>query len=230
MSKNILIVGGGAPNRFGNIFVLKAREEGHRVINLTHQDRNTGNPDDVVMNFWDENNINDTIKGLNDKLSHIDIIIFNQNSSAYPATVEDLNSQPNMSFYMEILRTSIIIPHMILATLKPKMSEGSKVFFMTSGMGWEYDKFYDMPAVGYAGVKSWQAHMSTKLGNFRDKKITYICINPFFVYTEADFYETKFMPTYNFILETKDEFNAKIVELNFTTKQYQEVKIRKESK
>jgi len=212
MRKNILIFGGGTKNKIGNMFVLKARAAGHRVVNVSHKDHGFDNPDDIVMDYNSFNDIKATANKLLEKLDHIDIVIFNQNPSAYPFSIEEIHGEPCEISYKNLFMGVMVVPHMMLSKLSSIMNDGSKVVFMVSSMAWNYD--IDFPTVGYPGIKSMLTHFMKKLSRFRTKKITYTGLHPILIQDHPNFYEELFLPIYNFILTFEDEYNGRIVEIH----------------
>lgn len=214
MNKNILVFGGGSPNKFGNMFVTEARKAGHTVINVSHKDYGTDHPDDLVL-YYRNNNIKglETIsnKILEKFQTKIHLILFNQNPTAYPFTVGELRKLPSTRYYYDLIYGHIMVPHYILSVLDCRLDERSKVMFMASMMAWNYNA--DSAAVGYPGIKSMLAHMMKKLSKSRIKKVTYSMVHPNLGYNEPNFYETTFQPLYDHILNHDDTYNGKIINM-----------------
>ena len=94
MSKNILVVGAGNPDKFGQHFVKKTREEGNRVIVFSHKNHNTSNVDDRHINYNDtaqvknkcvEADMNDVEKAFNSEefINIVDAINLTSNKYNY---------------------------------------------------------------------------------------------------------------------------------------------------
>lgn len=209
---NIIIFGGGAPgtNRFGSQFVKKARDEGHRVINVSHQDYNTGNADDMYISYYDMEQTKSVVEKIKESMSVVDILYFNQNGEAYPHEETDIFSEPSVLKYNNLLQTIIIIPHYVISKLYPdNLIEGSKVLFASSCMAFQYKRTSAPSAVGYPGGKSLLTHFMASAARCRAKKVTFSAICPGFVYSNS-LYDKCFEITYNYILNHNDSSNGKI--------------------
>lgn len=213
MSKNIIIFGGGEPdtNKFGGGFIRKAREEGHRVINVSHRDHGSSNPDDTHINYFDLQNTKNILNQIKESMPIVDILYFNQNGEAYPHVPEDLFSEPIISKYQNLIHTALIIPQLVVSQLYPEnLIEGSKVLFASSMMAFQYERKHYSSAVGYPGAKGFMTHYMSSLARHRTKNVTFSAICPAFLYKYPKLYESSFDITYDYILNHDDSSNGKI--------------------
>ena len=211
MSKNILVVGGGTPGKFGNQFVNKAREDGHRVVNFSHKDHNTGHVDDRHINYNDVKQIKTKCAELASEMPVIDIILFNQNGAGYPGITEQLFKEPNLLEYNQTITRAVAVPHQIIVSLYNSLNTGSKVVYMGSTMSFLYDRENYIEHVGYPSAKSFAMHLISAMAKCRTKEITFSCMCPYFLYHKPDVYKNIFEQTYNYILNHDDSYNGKIV-------------------
>jgi NAD(P)-dependent dehydrogenase (short-subunit alcohol dehydrogenase family) len=211
--KNIVVVGGGTPNRFGNDFVKKAKEEGHNVIVISHKDHGYDDEDFLWIDFKKQyyNNFDIVIDKIRDRFEKIDIIFFNQNGRFYPSSEDELFSTPNYQPYIEGMNIHVIVPHEILIGLLPNLDDGSKVVFTSSTMAFELNRKNYTAGAGYAGLKGYVNHLMYSLAMHRPKKITFSSIMPHYDYLNPNTYKLQFGTTYNYILEHDDSNNGKIV-------------------
>ena len=211
MSKNILVVGGGTPDKFGNQFVKKARDDGNRVINFSHKDYNTNHIDDRHINYSDPKQVKSRCLELSGELSVIDIILFNQNGSGYPGLANQLFKEPNPAEYIQTINRAVTIPHQIIASLYDNLIVGSKVVYMGSTMSFQYERENYPEGVGYPSAKSFAMHLISTMARCRTKEITFSCMCPYFLYDKPDLYTHIFDQTYSYILTHDDSVNGKIV-------------------
>jgi len=211
MSKNILVVGAGAPNKFGHQFVKKAREEGNRVIVFSHKNHNTSNIDDRHINYNDANQVKSKCVELANELPVIDIILFNHVGAAYPDSGEQLFNEPNMAHYNQTIATAVGIPHLIIASLFNNLIAGSRVVYMGSTMALEYEREHYISGVGYPSAKSFAMHLMSSMARCRTKEVTFSSMCPYFLYDQPELYKQTFEQTYNYILTHDDSVNGKLV-------------------
>jgi hypothetical protein len=211
MSKNILVVGAGTPNKFGQQFVKKAREKGNRVIVFSHKNHNTSNVDDRYINYNDANQVKSKCVELCNELPVIDIILFNQLGSAYPDSAIQLFDEPNIAQYNQTVASAAGIPHLIIAVLYNNLIVGSKVVYMGSTMALEYEREYYVSGVGYPSAKSFAMHLMSSMARCRTKEVTFSSMCPYFLYDQPESYKQTFEQTYNYILTHDDSVNGKLV-------------------
>lgn len=208
---NIIVLGGGAPGKFGNDFVNKARSEGHRVIVLSHRDRNTGNSDDRIINYRNIESIKPVLQQISKEIPVIDIILFNQTGAGYPYSAEELFSEPNLSEYNNLLNIHVVVPHLVTAMLHGNLIDGSKVIFMSSTMAFEYGRSNFGSMVGYPAGKSFVTHLMSSMSRSRTKNITFSAVCPYFMYNEPEKYQETLQYLYTHIFQHDDTMNGKIV-------------------
>lgn len=208
---NIVLVGGGTPNHFGNQFLNKARSEGHRVINLSHRNHNTGHVDDRALNYHSPEKIKEVCQKITEDMPVIDIVIFNQTGDAFPHESTELFAEPNFERYYRTLHVAVAAPHLIISCLYNNLVDGSKVLNMGSTMAFEYEREHFISAVGYPGAKSYATHLIMSMARCRTKQVTFSCMCPYFLYNKPEVYADTFVQTYNYILTHDDSYNGKIV-------------------
>ena len=211
MSKNILVVGGGTPDKFGNQFVHKARDDGNRVIVFSHKDHKTNHIDDRYINYDDTKQVKSKCVELVNELPVIDIILFNHNGSGYPSSTNQLFREPNPDEYNKSISRAITIPHLIIASLYDNLIAGSKVVYMGTVMSLQYEREFYPEGAGYPGAKSYAMHLISTMARCRTKEITFSCMCPYFLYDKPELYKQTFDQTYNYILTHDDSANGKLM-------------------
>jgi hypothetical protein len=107
---NIVVVGGGTTNRFGNDFVVRAKTEGHTVKVLSHR---SSKDSDMTTNFL---NLEETVRKFNlitEDLAVIDILLYNSNYKGHPNDKKLFTSQATLKekLYLYGFYVHAIIPH-----------------------------------------------------------------------------------------------------------------------
>jgi short-subunit dehydrogenase len=208
---NIIILGGGTPNKFGHDFALKARGEGHKVVIFSHKLNGLNDPDQHVINYEDLNKTKLIFQAALQDISKIDLIIFNANGFSYPYVSRDPFSNIDPIEYHKSINLHAIVPHLLLGESINKMDEGSKVVYMTTGLAYnlvrsEYHQHY-----GYGGHKSFMTHLMLGFATNRTKNITFSIFSPHFPYEDREKYKKVFENCYQWILSHDDSANGKIM-------------------
>lgn len=208
---NIVLVGGGSPERFGNQFLNRARNEGHRVINLSHRNHNTGHEDDRTLNYHNPEKVKEVCQKIIADMPVIDIIVFNQTGDAFPHDNAELFAEPNFERYYRTMHIAVAVPHLIISCLYNNLVDGSKVLNMSSTMAFAYERDNYISAVGYPGAKSYATHLIMSMARCRTKKVTFSSLCPYFLYHKPEWYNNSFQVTYNHIFNHDDSCNGKIL-------------------
>ena len=209
---NVIVVGGGSPNKFGNDLVNRLRGEGHDVYILSHRDNGTNDLKQVVADFSNFDDVVDKFKTLLNKLPNLDLFVYNSNCANYPVTEDDLKSNAlvNEKKWQQTLSVHVIIPHALAIEALKKMSLNSKMIFMTSGLATDYKRTEWTNAVGYATGKAGQTHLMLGLAHNNDKGVIVTSILPHLQYHNREIYETIFERAYNYIVNLSVDQNGKI--------------------
>jgi len=209
---NIVVIGGGQPGKFGNDFCNRARSEGHDVYVISHKDYGTNDPKHIVADFDNVNDFLSKFKNLTNHLEKIDLLLYNSNAHSYPGRPDELQSTGNVSTdkWEKALRFHVVIPHAIALESLKKMTKGSSIVFMTSGMSYDLSRKNWTANVGYAGFKGMQNHLMIGLANNNDKGAIVTCVSPHFPYDDAEKYSMVFNHTYDYITSLTEESNGKI--------------------
>lgn len=209
---NIVVVGGGTPRKFGNDFVKFARTQGHNVFVLSHRHHNVTEHNTVVANF---SSVEDTVKSFQSlvtDLDHIDLLLYNTNCGGWPNQPNNYvsTSTVNEKLYIHGFKVHVIIPHAIAVEAMRKMSNTSKIVFMTTDMIYDKERSKYIANVGYAGGKAYQHQLMLALAEYNDKNITVSSLSPFFNYNDLTEYSAVFNKASKHLLEHGAEFNAKV--------------------
>ena len=187
MNKNIVVVGGATPGRFGNEFAVRARGRGHRVKVLTWRDAGADAVDTAVADFNDHEQVVSVFQDLVADLDRIDVLLYNAHAYDYPDSPEHFTSQCttiDADAYVQNLRVQVMIPHALSLVSLPRMDHDSALVFMTTGLALDHAKTEYTQFAGYAGAKSWAAHLMLALAHHNDRKAISVAISPFLDYED----------------------------------------------
>ena len=209
---NVIVVGGGSPNKFGNDLVNRLRGEGHDVYILSHRDNGTNDLKQVIADFSSFDDVLDKFKTILTALPNLDLLVYNSNCGNYPATEDDLKSTSlvNDKEWQQTFLVHVIIPHALSIEALKKMSSNSKMVFMSSGLAIDYKRTEWTNAVGYASGKAGQTQLMLGLAHNNDKGVIVTSILPFFQYDNKEIYQTIFERAYNYISNLSIENNGKM--------------------
>jgi hypothetical protein len=209
---NIVVIGGGSPGKFGNDFCNRARSEGHDVYVISHKDYGTNDPKQVVADFSNEINVTQTFLNLTQSIDQIDLFLYNSNYYHYPGRADELKSTANISKknWVDSLTMHVVIPHMLVIESLKKMTKGSKIVFMTTGMSFSLNRTSWTANVGYAGFKGIQNQLMLGLADHNDKEAIATCVAPHFPYDNVDEYKIVLNNVYEYIMNLSEINNRKI--------------------
>jgi hypothetical protein len=107
---NIIVVGGGTTNRFGNDFVVRAKTEGHTVRVLSHRSSKDSN---TTTNFLNLEETVSKFKSITEELPVIDILIYNSNYKGHLDDKKLFTSQAILKekLYLYGFYVHAIVPH-----------------------------------------------------------------------------------------------------------------------
>lgn len=208
---NIVVVGGGTPEKFGNDFVLRARSQGHRVLVISHQQYQ--DPDLIVADFGQLQSVVDAFKTITNSVDNIDLLLYNSNCPSYPNKVDDFKSTAivNEKRYSDVLRIHAMIPHAVTVECSKKMQTGSRVVYMTSWSALNFKSSEWADNVGYAGGKAYQTRLMMAFAKYNDRGLTCSAVYPHFDYSDKTKYQGVFDQVYNYIITHDKTYNGKIV-------------------
>jgi nucleoside-diphosphate-sugar epimerase len=209
---NIVVIGGGQTGKFGNDVVVKARQQGHRVLVLSHRNYGVSNPDSVVTSFIDIDKTVEDFETLISNVDTIDLLLYNSNNGGYPDSAKDFHSTSviNERRYLQGFRVHVMVPHALSLVAMKKMSKGSRIVFMTTDMihSKERDKYLEL--LGYAGGKSYQHHLMLALAHNNDKDVVVSSISPHFDYNDKELYKSVFGKAFEYLMNPNTNLNAKV--------------------
>lgn len=207
---NIVILGGGTPNKFGHDLALKARSEGHKVIIFSHKLNGLNDPDQHIISYDDLNKTKLVFQAALQDINKIDLIIFNGNGESHPYVTKNylFNVEPNS--YYKAINLHAIVPHILLAECHEKMNDGSKVVYMTTGLAYMMLRDNWHQHYGYGAHKSFMTHLMLGFANNRAKNITFSIFSPHFPYEDREKYKKVFDHCYHWVFNHDDSANGKI--------------------
>jgi hypothetical protein len=209
---NIVVFGGGEPGKFGNDFCRMARREGHNVFILSHKDYANGDPQHMHTECRERQYVVEDFNRLTESIDHIDIFLYNGRMDGYPGWPEHFKSTAKVSsdMWYNNLHFTVILPHILSIEALKKMSEGSKIVFLTTGLATELDRTKWTELAGYAGLKAAQNHLMIALANHNDRGAFVCSISPHFPYEDRNRYNIVCRKVYENILGFNSKQNGKI--------------------
>jgi NAD(P)-dependent dehydrogenase (short-subunit alcohol dehydrogenase family) len=207
---NIVVVGGGQPGKFGNDFCLRARQEGHNVFILSHKDYGTGDPQHLYADHSERQYMVEAFNKLTESIDNIDIFVFNGRMDGYASMSRDFTSTAKITSigWHTNLHFTIILPHVLSIEALKKMSKGSKIVFLTTGMALKFDRTDYTAMAGYAGLKAAQIHLMVALAHHNDKGAIASSVSPHFPYEDRQAYLKVFNKVYDYILTFDESKNG----------------------
>lgn len=217
---NIVVVGGGTRGKFGNDFVVRARNEGHNVVIISHKSNDTNDQFQFITDYSSVEAVVEIFTEATKNFDKIDIMVYNVNAGTYPSFGNNKfirNGRPltynwvEQSYYKS-LRLHVIYPHVLISECYKKMSEGCKIIFLTTYLALDFKRIAYTNHAGYAGAKSFQTHLMLGLAhNENDKKIIFSSMTPHFDYNNLDKYKAVFDTLYEYVINHGSDMNGKIV-------------------
>lgn len=212
---NIVVSGGSTPNKFGYDFVQKARQDGHRVLVLSH--RSYVDTDTLTANFTNLENTVHVFQKLIDNVDRIDLFLYNSNLSGdyqggWPNKYQhyQTNATVNEKLYMHGFRVHVMIPHALCLEALRKMDHNSKICFMTTDMVYDPERTVHIDRVGYTGGKIYQHQLMLALAEYNDVGATVSSVSPHFNYDNQQEYAEIFKVTYEHLISHNSFFNGKV--------------------
>ena len=209
---NIVVFGGGQPGKFGNDFCNLARQQCHNVFILSHKDYGTNDPQHAYADCNNRQSVVDGFNRLTQSIDHIDIFLYNGRMDGYPGNPNDFKSTATVSTlgWNTNLYITVILAHVLSIEALKKMSTGSKLVFLTTGMAVKFDRTDYTEMAGYAGLKAAQTHLMIALSHHNDKGAIASSVSPHFPYENQEAYDIVFRKVYDYILEFDQTQNGKI--------------------
>ena len=209
---NIVVFGGGEPGKFGNDFCNLAREQGHNVFILSHRDYATGDPQHAHADCDNRQSVVEAFNRLTQSIDCIDIFVYNGRMDGYPGQPQNFTSNAivNTQAWNTNLYITVILAHVLSVEALKKMSAGSKLVFLTTGMAMKFDRDDYTQMAGYAGIKAAQTHLMIALAHHNDRGAIACSVSPHFQYDDRPKYEVVFRKVYDYILGFDQTQNGKI--------------------
>lgn len=209
---NIVVVGGGQPGKFGNDFCLRARREGHNVFILSHKNYNNGDPQHLYADHSERQHVVEAFNELTKDIDNIDIFLYNGRMEGYPGKPEDFHSTAKINSlgYYSNLHFTLLLPHVLSIEALKKMSQGSKIVFLTTGMATKFDRTDYTEMSGYAGLKAAQIHLMIALAHHNDRGAWASSVSPHFPYEDQQAYRGMFNKVYDYILNFDQSKNGSV--------------------
>lgn len=195
---NIVVVGGGTPNRFGNDFVIRAKEEGHTVRVLSHR---TNKHSDEIINFLSILDAVSKFNAITEDLLTLDILLYNTSYKGHPEESKDFTSSGALKekLYLYGFYTNVIIPHRLSIEALKIMHEGSKILFMTTDVIYDRERSENLHKLAYYGGKAYQHQLMLALAACNDKGVSVSSVSPYFNYSNPIEYKKTFEQVYKHI-------------------------------
>jgi NAD(P)-dependent dehydrogenase (short-subunit alcohol dehydrogenase family) len=210
---NIVVIGGGEPGKFGNDFCVRAKSEGHNVYILSHQDYGTQDPNHYHTDFSERQLVVDAFRTMTADVENIDIFLYNTHTASYPNHADLFKSTAQISsfWWSQGIYYNVALAHVLSVEALKKMSAGSKLVFMASRMGIDFDRTEYTEYAGYAGLKAAQIHLMIALSHHNDKGAIATTVCPHFPYDEPGKYPPVLEKVYDYILNFTENSKVKII-------------------
>lgn len=212
--KNIVVIGGTTPGKFGHEFVTKTRAQGHRVKVLTWREPESPSQDVAWADFSNHDACVTAFNQLVSDMEHIDVMLYNAQGGSYanePFFFTSGCHHLDPGQYLQCLNIQVIVPHALsLAALK-KMDQTSALVFMTTGLALDHTRDGWTDKAGYAGSKSWQTHMMLAFAHHNDKQAISVSISPFFPYSDPELCTRKINSAVDMITNLNKNQNGQIL-------------------
>ena len=223
---NILVIGpGDETGKFGRDFCDLAQAAGHTVRTISHLSayrKVIGYDKSVTADFSDFNSMSNAFDKATFGLDHLDMMLYN---SKYSGRINDrtvkLFTEKTVipvKEYTDALQVQVICPHFFTIKTLSKMSAGSRIIFMTTGLTYSLDpdntnKGEYAYLVGYAGSKSFQNMLMLGLAYHNDKGIIATSVSPHFPYEDTEKYQKTLTNTYNRIMLVNEADNGTLIRI-----------------
>jgi short-subunit dehydrogenase len=214
---NIVIIGGGTPNHWGNDLAIKAEEQGHDVRILSHKPYSLNNPKHLYADFDHSNEpVIKTFNQLTQDLTLIDLLLYNTVSGAGPWNPQDFTSQSRTfteKEWLYNLRINVILPYELTVQALKKMNEASKIVYMTTGRSINPEDTSPPYIASYYGGKAWANHVMKSFSHYNDRSATALSVTSHFDYNNKEAYQQTFERAYDFVLRgiKHKEHNGRVI-------------------
>ena len=201
---NIVVIGGGRPQHFGNDLVLRARSEGHDVRVLSHKNYMTDHPHDQHADFDHSNEpVIEQFHTLTQDLTHIDLLLYNTVSGSGPWNPEDFTTTSRRfteKEWLYNLRINVILPYELTVEALKKMNQASKIVYMTTGRSINPEDTSPPYIASYYGGKAWANHVMKSFSHYNDRGAACVSVTSHFDYMNPEAYKPVFDRAYDYIV------------------------------
>ena len=211
--KNIVVIGGATPGKFGNEFVKRTRQLGNLVRVLTWY--KTDQADTAWADFSNHEKAVVAFQNLTQDLDHIDLLLYNAHAFDYPDDPSHfVSTRKNIDIdaYVHNLRIQVMIPHAIALAALAKMDNQSSIVFMTTGLALDHARTEYTQFAGYAGAKSWAVHLMLALAHHNDRHANSVAISPFLNYDDPTALSNTVDSIVHCVLNLNESHNGQIIE------------------
>ena len=208
---NVVIVGGG--QKFGRAIAEEFRKNNNQIFILSHRDYEA----DENHVFADFHNIYDVAYKLNfltRNINHIDILLYASNHDYGPHFTEyNRNSLIGniQDYWQKSFHIAVTVPHILAVTALTKMTETSRIVFITSLMSLDLDRTNYKTAASYAGCKAAQNHLMITLSALNDSKAIVYSIATHLPEDNEEVYNNIKLQVYNQLLKIDRQDSGKII-------------------
>ncbi len=209
---NIVIIGGGRPQHFGNDLALRAEQQGHDVRILSHKDYGVNNPKHLYADMDRSNQpAIDTFQRLTADLTHIDLFLYNTVSGAGPWNEQDFTTQSRRipeRDWLYNLRINVILPYELTLLALAKMNNQSKIVYMTTGRSYNMQDDNPPFIASYYGAKAWANHVMKSFAHYNDRGASAVSVTSHFDYSNPEAYKPVFDRAYDYIVNSQDHHKS----------------------
>lgn len=209
---NVVIVGGGTPNKFGSDLANWYREQSHDVRVLSHQGEPS--PQHRIADFRDTADVTRQFQDLVEDWDHIDLFLYNSNRGSVLNTPQTYSGRSKIDEkeWHSCFQIHVVIPFYLATHAIEKMTAGSKLLFMTTGLSIRPERDEWTHLAAYAGGKAAQNHLMLALAHHNNRGIIVTSLSPHFRYENPDLYQADFRKCCETIHNLGHDKNGKIIE------------------
>lgn len=193
---NIVIFGGGDPNKLGNQLGRRAQMQGHRVVSISHCNYHNNDLEIIVA----DNNVCSSLQQAVDKLGSVDMVLYcTKNHVNSPLTAESFDTGiVPLEEYNKTLFTDVIAPHQLMSLAHQRRWSTHFVYF-TTNLAVSFLPEQNQHHSTYIGGKAWQLHLMRAVSSIQST-VTATAFSIHFDWNGSDADQEKLEYLYNLVM------------------------------
>lgn len=203
---NIVIIGPGKdPERYGNYFCKRAKEDGHTVHKYSYRIvPGLSEPEDITKDY------SEYLLGK----GKIDLLLYNCIGGFYPGHADEYTTSEKVKFeeWQMGIMINAAMPHMFSIETLKHMDENSGIVFMTSSASYLINRDNYLELAGYFGTKGVMNQLARSLAEFNDKNAIVSIFAPHIPYENKEEAKKVMDSLYNKAVNLERYDSGKIIE------------------